>query len=107
VDNPPAVNIVKGGRAVPVKFGLGGDFGLTVFDSGYPRAERIACDTGTPGDVVEETLTAGGSSLQYDAATDLYTYVWKTTRAMGGGCWRLAVRFTDGTTQYAVFDVRR
>jgi hypothetical protein len=30
-------------------------------------------------DGIEETLTAGGSSLSYDAASDIYTYVWKTT----------------------------
>lgn len=29
-------------------------------------------------DAVSETVNVGGSSLSYDAATDTYTYVWKT-----------------------------
>ena len=107
VDNLPAVNAIKGGRAVPVKFGLGGDHGLSIFDAGYPRVERVACDTGAPTAEVEETVTAGSSGLQYDAATGIYAYVWKTSASMAGGCWRLALRFTDGTERHALFSVKK
>ena len=68
VDNPPALNTMKAGAAVPVKFGLGGDQGLAVFAAGYPTSERIACDSSSSLDPVEETTTAGASSLAYDAA---------------------------------------
>ena len=36
VENPPLVNSVRAGAAVPVKFGLGGDLGLDVFALGLP-----------------------------------------------------------------------
>src|SRR5262249_47199692 len=36
VDNLPTINIVNAGRAVPVKFSLGGNFGLAIFAPGFP-----------------------------------------------------------------------
>ena len=39
VDNLPTLNVVKAGSAVPVKFGLGGDKGLSIFAPGYPIHE--------------------------------------------------------------------
>lgn len=52
-------------------------------------------------------MTAGHSSLSYDAATDTYTYVWKTDRAWDDTCRRLVLEFADGTIVSAVFDFRR
>jgi hypothetical protein len=46
--NPPAVNEVKAGKGVPVRFSLGGDFGLNVFESGYPQARAVGCDPAAP-----------------------------------------------------------
>ena len=42
VDNPPMLNVVKAGSAVPVKFSLGGEKGLNIFDVGYPQSTTIA-----------------------------------------------------------------
>jgi len=78
IDNPPTLNGVKAGRAIPVKFSLNGDQGLNIFDAGFPVSKQIACDASAPLDDVEETATAGSSSLSYDATTDQYVYVWKT-----------------------------
>jgi hypothetical protein len=49
-----------------------------MFAAGSPSAQPVACNTSTPRDEVEQTVTAGGSSLSYSAASDTYTYVWKT-----------------------------
>jgi hypothetical protein len=38
----------------------------------------------------EQTVSAGGSSLQYDALTGKYTYVWKTVKSWRG-CYELAL----------------
>ena len=38
VDNLPALNSVKAGSAIPVKFSLGGDKGLNIFAAGYPKS---------------------------------------------------------------------
>jgi len=106
VDNLPTVNLVSAGRAIPVKFSLGGDQGLDVFADGYPRSEQIACDSTAAVDGVEETVTAGGSSLSYDAANDIYTYVWKTDKTWTGTCRQLVLRFDDGSSQRANFKFR-
>jgi Tol biopolymer transport system component len=103
VDNLPTLNAVNAGRAIPVKFSLGGDRGLDIFEAGYPKSQQIACDSTATVDGIEETLTAGGSSLSYDAASDIYTYVWKTEKAWAGTCRQLVLKFDDSLIQRASF----
>ena len=107
VDPPPTVNTVKAGASVPVKFSLNGNRGLSIFAAGYPRVVLPpSCGSGTS-DEIEQTVTAGGSSLTYDALTGLYTYVWKTQKAWAGSCRRLELKFSDGvTTAFADFYLR-
>jgi hypothetical protein len=96
-------NTVKAGRAVPTKFSLSGDMGLDIFSAASPASQPISCDTSAPQDAVEQTLTAGGSSLSYDASTDGYNYVWKTDAAWAGTCRLLTVTLKDGTQHSAKF----
>jgi hypothetical protein len=103
VDNPPTLNSVNAGRAIPVKFSLGGDQGLNIFEAGFPASQQITCDSSAPIGEIEETVTAGSSSLSYDPATDQYTYVWKTDSAWAGTCRQLILRFIDGSEQVANF----
>jgi hypothetical protein len=100
VENPPAFNRANAGRAIPVKFSLGGDMGLDVLATGSPTSQRIDCDSSNPVDLVEETVTAGSSSLSYDATTDTYTYVWKTDKTWAGTCRQLVVKLNDGSTEH-------
>jgi large repetitive protein len=105
VDNLPTLNVVKAGSAIPVKFSLGGDQGLNIFASGYPASVATACNaTGT--DAIEETVTAGGSSLSYDASSGQYIYVWKTDKGWSG-CRQLQVKLRDGSSRWAVFSFTR
>jgi predicted extracellular nuclease len=103
IDNLPAFNQVKAGSAIPVKFGLGGDKGLNIFAAGYPQSKKIACDLTAPLDDIEQTGTAGKSSLSYDPLTSLYNYIWKTDKSWSGTCRQLIVKLIDGTSQYANF----
>jgi hypothetical protein len=103
VDNPPVVNVTRAGAGIPVKFGLTGDQGLAVLAAGSPSSTAIDCATGAPSDVIEETSTAGRAGLSYDAATDTYSYTWKTSRSWGGTCRRLTVTLADGTVHHADF----
>ena len=48
-------------------------------------------------------VTAGGSSLIYDAANDRYNYVWKTESSWAGMCRQLIVRLNDGSERVAFF----
>ena len=108
VDNPGpgptfVFNLTRAGSAVPVKFSLNGDQGLNVLDTGYPVSQKIECDASATFDDIEQTVTAGSSSLSYDAATDQYVYVWKTDKAWAGTCRQLTVRLNDFTTHLAYF----
>jgi hypothetical protein len=102
IDNPPICNVVKAGSAVPVKFSLHGYQGMSIFVAGYPKSQTGTC-AGSPTDVLEETMTAGQSSLNYDATADQYVYVWKTDKAWAGTCRQLHVKLADGTSHAANF----
>ena len=104
--NPPVVNQVNAGRAVPLNFSLNGDQGLAVFAAGYPRSQQIQCNILNPIDSVEQTSTAGSSSLTYDPATGIYTYIWKTEKSWRGTCRQVSVQFIDGQTYLLNFKFR-
>jgi hypothetical protein len=103
IDNPKVVNQAKAGSAIPVKFSLGGDSGLDILATGSPTSQPIDCDSSDPVDPIEETVTAGSSSLSYDATTDQYTYVWKTDKTWTNTCRQLVVTLNDGSTHLAYF----
>ncbi|MFY9570423.1 MAG: PxKF domain-containing protein [Blastocatellia bacterium] len=106
VGNPPVLNTVNAGRAIPVKFSLSGNKGLNIFAAGYPVSGQIACDASAPPSEVTETLTAGSSSLSYDATTDTYNYVWATQDSWAGTCRQLVVKLNDGSQYVANFKFR-
>ncbi|HKY03819.1 MAG TPA: PxKF domain-containing protein, partial [Blastocatellia bacterium] len=103
VSNLPALNSVNAGRAIPVKFSLNGNRGLDIFAAGSPASGVIACDASATPVEITETLTAGGSSLQYDAASDTYTYVWKTEKSWAGTCRQLVLQLKTGCVYRANF----
>src|SRR5262249_17288463 len=43
IDPLPAMNIVKAGSAVPVKFSLHGYQGLNIFETNYPKPVSMSC----------------------------------------------------------------
>ncbi|MEO7663969.1 MAG: PxKF domain-containing protein [Candidatus Limnocylindrales bacterium] len=96
VDNG-ILNVVKAGSGVPIKFSLGGNRGLGIFEAGYPQVTPIACPGG-PTDAVETTVATSTASLSYDTTTGRYTYVFKTQKPWTGTCRRLELRFIDGTS---------
>ncbi|MGE0104873.1 MAG: PxKF domain-containing protein [Blastocatellales bacterium] len=101
--DPSTINLVKAGGAVPVKFSLSGNKGLDILAPGFPISQQVACDSGASVSEIEETVTAGGSSLSYAPTTDTYTYVWKTSKAWSGTCRVLTVKFKDGSSFTANF----
>jgi len=103
VDPFPTLNTMKAGGAVPVRFSLGGPQGLDIFATGYPRSQSIVCSSSAPEDGIEQITSAGNSSLSYDAATDVYSFTWKTEKAWAGTCRQLVIQFADGSVQRANF----
>jgi hypothetical protein len=96
VDNLPTLNVVNAGRAIPVKFSLGGNQGLNIFATGYPSSINVMCGS-TAEDAIEETVATGSSSLSYDAGAGQYIYLWKTDTVWAGTCRTLIIKLTDGT----------
>lgn len=107
VDNPPVHNRASAGSAIPVKFGLGGNFGLDIFAPGYPQVRSVSCTSGDPTDAIEETVTAGSSGLSYAAGSNRYQYTWKTNKAWAGTCRELVIVLNDKTSHVARFDFKR
>jgi hypothetical protein len=103
VNNPPVINQVNAGRSVPINFSLGGNQGLAIFAAGFPQSRQVQCDSFSPIDPVESTLTSGSSSLSYDPATGMYTYVWKTERSWAGTCRQFSIQLVDGQTYTLIF----
>lgn len=101
VDNPPVLNSVNGGRAIPVKFSLGGDFGLDIFVT-EPMSRRVPCPSEGVVDPIEEVVTSQ-SGLTHDAGTDRYQLVWKSSQTWAGTCRELILSFSDGSQETALF----
>ena len=55
---------------------------------------------------IEQTASAGESGLTYDAATDRYGYVWKTSKVWDDTCRQLVVKLDDGTVRQVDFRFR-
>lgn len=106
VNNLPTMNSVKAGSGIPVKFKLNGDRGLDIFAANSPYSSQTSCSA-TSTDPIELTVTAGSSSLSYDAVTGQYTYVWKTEKSWAGSCRTLNVVLRDGETYRANFQFTR
>lgn len=66
-----------------------------------PFTVALNCDTNSTGVEVTETLTAGGSSLNFGG--DQYNYVWKTERSWAGTCRQLVLTLNDGSVHTANF----
>ena len=106
VDNKPTWNIANAGSGVPVKFSLGGNQGLDVLKSGYPKATPVACPNSTvPLDAIEATTTSN-SGLTYDASADQYTYVWKTSKSWAGKCYEFELGLNDDTSHVFEMELR-
>lgn len=103
IDNPPAFNEMKAGQAAPVKFSLGGNQGLNIFAAGSPSSVQISCSNSDPILPVEQTETAGQSSLSYDSTSNQYKYTWKTESSWKNTCRQLTVTLRDGTVHVAKF----
>jgi hypothetical protein len=103
VNNPPTVNTVNAGRAIPVKFSLGGNRGLSIFETGYPKSQAVPCDSTAPVDGIETTVTADSSGLIFDSGANQYNYVWKTSSTWAGTCRQLVLKFPSGSFRRAFF----
>jgi hypothetical protein len=91
------LNDLKAGDGVPLKFSLGGAYGLDVVTAVTQQpidcASREATGSATP---------AGGSPT-YNASLDRYMYVWTSERSWVGGCRSVTLTLSDQTQHRADF----
>lgn len=72
-----------------------------------PASAPITADPSEAADQIEETVTAGASALQDDAAADQYIYIWKTEKAWAGTSRQFVIKLKDGTDHKANFSFTR
>jgi len=99
VENPPAVNIVNAGRAIPLKWQLHTPAGANVQDLSVVqdiRFVQVACQA--------EVITNPIDGLADDAGlSDLrlvdggYQFNWKTEKRFANTCMEIRVTLTDGS----------
>jgi hypothetical protein len=103
VANLPTVNAVKAGQAVPVKFSLSGNKGLGIFALNSPSSAQYTCSSTDPTSDLTQTVDANANSINYDASSDQYNFVWKTSSSWAGTCRQLLVTLNDGSVHRANF----
>ena len=105
VSNPPTVNSARAGGWVPLRFGLGGNYGLGIIVGGKPTVTQTACPAGAPTGTVDQagSFKAG---LLYVKATGRYLYAWQVPSTYKNKCYELSLRLVDGTTHTALFKFR-
>jgi hypothetical protein len=106
VRNPPMINRRLAGQIVLLRFALGGNRGLGIIASGYPKSVSINCPVG--GIVADGTEDATNyqPGLVFIPLLQQYIYVWKTDAAWRNTCRRFVLRLTDGTEHVADFKFR-
>jgi probable HAF family extracellular repeat protein len=106
IANPPTFNDVVAGRKVSIEFGLGGDFGLDILETGGASSQSIACDDPAILDPVELPIAETSSALRYRPKTNRYVFAWKTDREWVGTCRQFNLKLNDGTDHIAYFSFR-
>lgn len=102
----PALNVVRAGQSVPVKFRVSGDQKLARGGSVAASLE-VTCGTLQPnGTKWLLAEPAGQQAMVRDPATGQVTYAWKAPREWQGTCRALAVRLVDGVWHHAYFKFR-
>jgi hypothetical protein len=100
IENVPSttINQAKAGQAIPVKFSLHGYQGMDILDT--TTSQATMAPAGSNFDPVP-TDTAGNSpTLSYDAGSDTYMFVWKTSKDWAGMTRQLVVKLNDGVSQF-------
>lgn len=104
-----ALNIVKSGSTVPLKFEVfAGSTELsdvTVVDTF--KFGLVACDNfaGDPTDDIEQ-VTSGSTVLRYDTSGGQFVQNWQTPKGKAGLCYKVVMRTDDGSDLTANFKLK-
>jgi WD40-like Beta Propeller Repeat len=92
-----ALNDLRAGDGVPLKFSLAGSYGLDVVTDA--AQQPIDCTSGAP----LGAATPAGGTLTYNATQDRYLYDWSSQKAWAGTCRSVTLSLRDGTRHEADF----
>jgi len=103
VDGSGVLNVVKAGRAIPLKWRLTDASGapVTSLTTATVTMQSLDCSLGTTTDLVEETF-AGGSGLQ-NLGNGYYQLNWKTPSSYAGSCKTMRLDLGEGLVHTALF----
>ena len=113
IADEPSLNVVNAGANRDLEFTLGGNQGLDILASDNPYSRQVDCTTLrtidpssqfiTPRPIPVPAESPGNSGLEYDPATDVYTFPWKTLKAWDGSCREFVLTRKDGVQHRAYF----
>ena len=104
-DAMPAVNTVKGGSTVPLKFNVyvNGEEKTTTTGLVFTVAQT-SC-SGGPEDAIETTVT-GGTILRWDATAHQFIQNWQVPKNPVGACYIVRMAAPDGDSLIATFKTK-
>jgi hypothetical protein len=86
-----------------LRFSLGGNHGLDIFEDGYPTSASYRCGSTPPSDASEPAQAQGENGFKYDAGTDEYVFKWNVDKSWKNTCRVFVLGLTDGTTHNVAF----
>ena len=111
-------SVFKLGSTIPVKFTLA--CGQTSYGNAVANLFVKKSDSTVAGDVNEAVSTSAsttGNLFRYDATGGQYIFNLSTkngytdasgnTQAFSAGTWTITIKFADGTTKTATFDIKK
>ena len=105
VANPPTLNVAKEAAQSRSSSASAAAAVLRSSPPAYPRFVTTVCGTGEPTEEIKTTVTAGGSSLSFDASTEVPVRVEQGEGLTGFR--RLELKSVDGSVQVADFNFSR
>lgn len=105
-EEAPILNLVNAGRALPIKFSIGGFEGYEIFETGFPASQEVSCVDANPVSEFFEEATPGASGTSYHSGNSTYQWVWDTSAEFAGQCRRLMLRLADGSDHWVYFQFR-
>jgi hypothetical protein len=105
-------NTAKSGSTVPLKFNLytaqgGTQLTTTASVQSFDLVKLTSCSGTATDDAVDYFATTGATSLRYDGTAGQFIQNWKTPSVNSDTCYRVNVKFLDGSAIYAFFKLRK
>ena len=97
---------------MPLKFNLyNGQTGTQLTSTSSVQSFNLVkltnCSGTAADDAIDYFTTTGATSLRYDGTVGQFIQNWKTPSANADTCYRVNVKFLDGSAIYSFFKLRK